>query len=83
MPAKLSITDEDPEIPPRQRTNMKTNVGISDRAIRLFVGLTLLGLGTALDSPWGLLGIIPMLTAGLGYCPLYPLLGINTCEETH
>jgi uncharacterized membrane protein YczE len=51
---------------------MKTNVGISDRAIRLFVGLTLLGLG-----------IIPMLTAGLGFCPLYPLLGINTCEETH
>ena len=62
---------------------MKTNLGLSDRAIRLFVGLTLLGLGTALDTPWGLLGLIPMLTAGLGFCPLYPLLGINTCEDSH
>jgi hypothetical protein len=62
---------------------MKTNMGLSDRAIRLFVGLTLLGLGTALDTPWGLLGLIPMLTAGLGFCPLYPLLGINTCEDSH
>ena len=64
-------------------THMKTNVGLSDRALRLFVGLTLLGLGTALDTPWGLLGLIPMLTAGLGFCPLYPLLGINTCEDSH
>jgi hypothetical protein len=63
--------------------HMKTNMGLSDRAIRLFVGLTLLGLGTALDTPWGLLGLIPMFTAGLGFCPLYPLLGINTCEDSH
>jgi hypothetical protein len=62
---------------------MKNNVGLSDRAIRLFVGLTILGLGIALDSPWGLIGIIPMVTAGLGFCPLYPLLGIDTCEDTH
>jgi len=61
---------------------MKNNVGLSDRAIRLFVGLTILGLGIALDSPWGLIGIIPMVTAGLGFCPLYPLLGIDTCEDT-
>jgi len=63
--------------------HMKTNMGLSDRAIRLFVGLTFLGLGTAFDKPWGLLGLIPMLTAGLGFCPLYPLLGINTCEDSH
>jgi len=62
---------------------MKNNVGLSDRAIRLFFGLTLLGLGIALDSPWGLIGIVPMVTAGLGFCPLYPLLGIYTCEDTH
>jgi len=62
---------------------MKNNVGLSDRAIRLFVGLTILGLGIALDSPWGLIGIVPMVTAGLGFCPLYPLLGIDTCEDTH
>lgn len=68
---------------PRPMHPMKNNVGLSDRAIRLFFGLTLLGLGIALDSPWGLIGIVPMVTAGLGYCPLYPLLGIDTCEDTH
>jgi len=50
--------------------HMKTNISLSDRAIRLFVGLTLLGLGTALDTPWGLLGVILMLTAAIGFCPL-------------
>ncbi|MFM7215869.1 MAG: DUF2892 domain-containing protein [Verrucomicrobiota bacterium] len=62
---------------------MKNNVGLSDRAIRLFVGLTLLGVGTALDTPLGLVGVISMLTAAIGFCPLYPLLGINTCESSH
>jgi hypothetical protein len=62
---------------------MKTHIGLSDRAIRLLVGLTLLGLGTALDIPWGLLGVILMLTAAIVFCTLYPLLGINTCEEGH
>ena len=62
---------------------MKINIGLSDRAIRLFVGLTLLGVGTALDTPWGLVGVIPMLTAAIGFCPLYPHLGINTCEDSH
>ena len=65
------------------RAAMGTGCGHGVRAIRLFVGLTFLGLGTALDTPWGLLGLIPMLTAGLGFCPLYPLLGINTCEDSH
>lgn len=49
---------------------MKTDTGLSHRAIRLFVGLTLLGLGTALDTPWGLLGVILMFTAAIGFCPL-------------
>jgi hypothetical protein len=49
---------------------MKTNMGLSDRATRLFGGLTLLGLGTAFDTPWRLLGVIPMLTAAIGFCPL-------------
>jgi len=74
---------QDPGQGPRPTHAMKNNVGLSDRAIRLFVGLTILGLGIALDSPWGLIGIVPMVTAGLGFCPLYPLLGIDTCEDTH
>lgn len=50
--------------------HMKTNMGLSHRAMRLFVDLTLRGLGTALDTPWGLLGVILLLTAAIGFCPL-------------
>jgi hypothetical protein len=62
---------------------MNTLIGLSDRAIRLFVGLILLGLGTALDTPWVLVGVILVLTAAIVFGTLYPLLGINTCEEGH
>ena len=62
---------------------MKTNLGISDRALRLFFGLTVLGLGIALNSPWGLVGVVPMITAGIGFCPLYCPLKINTVEKTN
>ena len=62
---------------------MKTHIGLSDRTIRLLVGLTLLGPGTALATPCGLLGVILMLTADIVFCPLCLLLGINTCEEGH
>lgn len=66
---------------PKHLSDMKSNMGISDRAIRLFIGLTVLGLGIALNSPWGMLGVIPMITAGLGFCPLYCPLKINTTEN--
>lgn len=64
-----------------QQFGMKTNLGISDRAIRLFIGLTILGLGIALNSPWGMIRVIPMITAGIGFCPLYCPLKINTTEN--
>lgn len=67
--------------PPKHLSDMKSNMGISDRAIRLFIGLTVLGLGIALNSPWGMIGVIPMITAGLGFCPLYCPLKINTTEN--
>ena len=63
-----------------RRLFMKSNIGISDRAIRLFIGLSLIGLGVALESAWGLLGLIPLVTAGLGFCPLYCPLKIDTTE---
>lgn len=62
---------------------MKTNLGLSDRAVRLFIGLTLLGAGIAFDSLWGLLGLIPLLTAAIGFCPLYCPFGLNTGEGKH
>ncbi len=62
---------------------MNRNAGGLDRAIRFVVGVGLLGLYGALDSPWkyfSLLGLVLVGTALTGICPLYSLLGINTCR---
>jgi hypothetical protein len=56
---------------------MKKNVGTIDRSIRIIAGLALLGLA-ATGKMWGLIGIVPLLTGIIGWCPPYQLLGINT-----
>lgn len=59
---------------------MKSNVGGIDRILRIVLGLALIGATLAgVIGPWGWLGVVPLGTALLGFCPLYPLLGINTC----
>lgn len=61
---------------------MKANVGGIDRAARALVGLVLIGLAaTGVVGMWGWLGIIPLGTALVGFCPAYPLLSINTCAK--
>lgn len=62
---------------------MNPNVGNVDRIIRVLVGLGLLSLFVILDgnARWfGLIGLVPLLTAGIRFCPLYTLLGIRTCK---
>jgi hypothetical protein len=62
---------------------MKKNVGTIDRSIRIIAGLALLGLA-ATGKMWGLIGIVPLLTGILGWCPPYQLVGISTagcCSE--
>lgn len=62
---------------------MKTNIGSADRMIRVLLGLGLLSLVFLLDAParwYGLIGLVPLLTAGIGFCPLYTMLGISTCR---
>jgi hypothetical protein len=59
---------------------MKTNEGTLDRALRVVAGLALIGLAaTGTVGAWGYLGVVPLLTGAVGYCPLYTVLGINTC----
>lgn len=59
---------------------MVQNVGKIDRLIRAVVGLIVLSLVfVGPKSLWGLLGLIPLGTALIGWCPPYSLLGINTC----
>jgi len=61
---------------------MKLNVGNVDRVLRIVVGLVLLSL-TVLgpQSPWGLLGIVPLLTGVFRFCPAYAVLGMSTCPK--
>ena len=59
---------------------MKVNEGTVDRGIRIFAGLLLIALAaTGTVGAWGYIGVVPLLTGSLGMCPLYTLLGINTC----
>lgn len=59
---------------------MKTNVGGIDRVLRVMLGAVLIAL-TLMDTigPWGWIGVVPLATAALGFCPLYAVLGLNTC----
>jgi len=59
---------------------MTNNIGTIDRILRLIVGLGLIAIVfVGPMTPWGWLGLIPLATAVLGWCPPYALLGINTC----
>jgi Protein of unknown function (DUF2892) len=59
---------------------MKINEGTLDRALRVVGGLVLIGLAaTGTVGAWGYIGIVPLITGAVGMCPLYTVLGINTC----
>ncbi len=60
---------------------MKRNVGRTDRMIRVTLGTFLVLYGVLYDSWWGLLGIMPLVTGLLGYCPPYELFKINTYKK--
>ncbi len=56
------------------------NVGSIDRILRIVVGLGLISLVfVGPQTPWGWVGIVPLLTAVISFCPLYTLIGIRTC----
>lgn len=60
---------------------MSKNIGGIDRGIRILAGLVLLALTLSGQiGAWGWLGVVPLLTGALGWCPPYSLLGINTCS---
>jgi len=59
---------------------MPTNVGSVDRILRIIVGLGLLAIVfVGPQTPWGWMGLIPLVTAFIGFCPAYTLFGIRTC----
>jgi hypothetical protein len=60
---------------------MKLNVGGIDRILRIVVGLVLIGLTlTGTIGVWGWLGVVPLATGAIGWCPPYAIFGFNTCS---
>jgi len=65
--------------PDEEKSHMKKNIGGIDRFIRIIVGLFLISLiFWGPKTLWGLIGLIPLVTALMGWCPPYALLGIST-----
>lgn len=67
---------------------MSSNVGGIDRILRIIIGLALIAYAIPIGFPstgWnavGWIGIVPLFTALVGFCPAYTILGINTCQRT-
>lgn len=57
---------------------MKCNVGQKDRMLRVVVGLIVVLAGVLFESPWGLVGIVPLLTGLIRWCPAYVPFSIST-----
>jgi hypothetical protein len=65
---------------------MSTNVGTIDRFLRIIVGAALIAwalgfLPGVAPSVWGWIGVVPLLTAVVGYCPAYSIIGVSTCSK--
>ena len=59
---------------------MKANVGGFDKIARILAGVVLVGLAaTGTVGMWGWIGVVPLATGLMGWCPAYTLLGMNTC----
>ena len=59
---------------------MKANVGGIDRILRIVAGLVLIGLAaTGTVGVWGWIGVVPLATGAIGWCPPYAIFGFNTC----
>ena len=59
----------------------RTNEGTIDRVLRVLVGLALIAIVfVGPKTPWGWVGLVPLLTGLVGTCPVYTLLGIRTCK---
>lgn len=59
---------------------MKANVGGIDRILRILAGIVLVALAAlGKVGVWGWIGVVPLATGLMGWCPLYPLIGLNAC----
>lgn len=62
---------------------MKANVGGIDRAARIIIGAALFAVSFSSNAIglWGVLGVVPLISGWMRFCPLYAMLGMSTCKE--
>ena len=60
---------------------MSKNVGLIDRLARAIVGIALIAWAILGGPVWAWIGVVPLLTAAVSFCPAYTLLGIRTCPK--
>jgi hypothetical protein len=58
---------------------MKANVGNIDRGVRITAGLAAIVLGIYFQSWWGAIGLVPLVTALVRWCPAYTIFGVSSC----
>jgi len=67
--------------PTEKESKMKCNEGSIDRGVRVVAGLALIGLTlTETIGVWGWIGVVPLLTGIIGFCPAYAIFGMSTCS---
>lgn len=59
---------------------MQCNVNQTDKLIRIIAGVAIIAAGVTFQSWWGAIGLIPLVTGLVRWCPAYQLLGLNTCR---
>ncbi len=63
---------------------MKANIGGIDRTIRIVAGLALIAWALFANGPaWAWIGLVPLATGLINFCPAYGLLGMSTCKTRH
>jgi hypothetical protein len=79
----LLIEDDSPQISKKpEKIAMKPNIGTIDKAVRIFAGVFVLSLMMwGPRTMWGLVGLVPLVTAAMGFCPLYTLLRVSTRKK--
>ena len=60
---------------------MKINVGTPDRIIRVVIGVAIVAAGLYFKSWWGVVGVVPVVTAAIGWCPAYLPFGLSSCKK--
>lgn len=62
---------------------MQANIGTLDRVLRIIAGSALTALAATGElGPWAWIGVVPLATGLIGWCPAYSLMGVKTCRTT-